>query len=290
MKIGFIGLGAMGKAMAANLIRAGHEVLVWNRSSGPVQELKELGAAVAGSVRAAFQGDACVTMLADDSAVRDVVMRKGFLPAGGSPTVHVNMATISVALADELAAFHRTAGVPYVSAPVFGRSNLAVEGKLHILAAGDSRAIDKVRPALDAMGERVWALGAEPRQANAVKICGNFLVAAALEAMSEAVALGRANKVEARDLLEILTTVLFDTPVYKAYGKLIANQQFEPAGFRLVLGLKDVRLALEAGENGNVPLPLASIIRDTFLEAIAHGDGEKDWAAISQVARRRANL
>ncbi len=290
MKIGFIGLGSMGKGMAASLLRGGHQVVVWNRSPGPVTELKALGAEIADSARAAFQGDAFVSMLSDDRAIREVVMTNGLLPAGGSQTVHLNMATVSVAFADELTAFHRAAGVPYVSAPVFGRHNVAASGKLNILAAGDAGVIEKVRPALESMSQRIWMLGPNPRQANAVKICGNFMVGAAIEAMSEAIALGRASNVNAKDLLEIVNTVLFDTPVYNGYGRIIADEAFEPAGFKMTLGLKDIGLALAAGEGGSVPLPLASLMRDNLLDALAHGGADKYWAAMSRVALRRANL
>jgi 3-hydroxyisobutyrate dehydrogenase-like beta-hydroxyacid dehydrogenase len=290
MKIGFIGLGAMGKGMAACLLRGGHQVTVWNRSPGPAREMQALGAQVAESPRAAFQGDALVSMLPDDPTIREVFITNELFMPGESSTVHINMATISVAFADEFAAFHRAAGVPYISAPVFGRSNIAAAGKLNILAAGDPIVIEKVRPALEAMSQRIWMLGALPRQANAVKICGNFMVGSAIEAMSEAVALGRASGVEAKDLLEIVTTVLFDTPVYKGYGKIIADKEFEPAGFKTTLGLKDIGLALLASETGNVPLPLASLMRDNLLDAIAHGGADKDWAVMSEVALRRAKL
>jgi len=290
MKVGFIGLGTMGLPMAANLLKAGHEVTVWSRQPGPAEALRALGAQIAESPRAAFRGDAFLSMLSDDSAVRAIVMDGGLFADGGSATIHVNMATISVAFADELAAFHREAGVPYVAAPVFGRAEVAAAGRLNILAAGDRASIAKVQPLFDAMGQRTWLVGDRPSQANAVKICGNFMLASAIEAMSEAVALISAQGVPPKTFLEIMTSTLFDAPAYKGYAKIIGDQLFEPAGFRLTLGLKDVRLALSAGEAAHVPLPFASVMRDVFVEAIAHGLANSDWSAISQVALQRANL
>jgi 3-hydroxyisobutyrate dehydrogenase-like beta-hydroxyacid dehydrogenase len=280
----------MGLPMAANLLKAGHEVAVWSRQPGPAEALRALGAQIAESPRAAFRGDAFLSMLSDDSAVRAIVMDGGLFADGGSATIHVNMATISVAFADELAAFHRDGDVPYVAAPVFGRAEVAAAGRLNIVAAGDRASIAKVQPLFDAMGQRTWLVGDRPSQANAVKICGNFMLASAIEAMSEAVALISAQGVPPKTFLEIMTTALFDAPAYRGYAKIIGDQLFEPAGFRLTLGLKDIRLALSAGEAAHVPLPFASVMRDVFVEAIAHGLANSDWSAISQVALQRANL
>lgn len=290
MKVGFVGLGTMGLPMAANLLKAGHEVTVWSRKPGPAHELRALGAQVAESPGAAFKGDAFLSMLSDDSSVRSIVMDGGLFADGRSPTIHVNMATISVACADELAVFHRDAGVPYVAAPVFGRAEVAAAGRLNIVAAGDRASIARVQPLFDAMGQRTWLVGDRPSNANAVKIGGNFMLASAIEAMSEAAALLTAKGVPTKTFLEIMTSSLFDAPAYKGYARLIGDQAFEPAGFRLTLGFKDVRLALSASEAAHVPLPLASVLRDVFVEAIAHGLADSDWSAISQVALRRANL
>jgi len=229
-------------------------------------------------------------MLSDDDAVRSVVMNGDFLPKGGSSTIHINMATVSVPFSKEIAQFHRERGVPYVSAPVFGFTAMAVAAKLNILAAGDPIAIDRVQPLFDAMGPKTFRLGEEPSRANVVKIAGNFMVACVIETMGEAGALVRANGMAAGDFLDVLVKALFDVPVYASYAGRIAEKRFEPAAFKLVLGLKDVQLALAAGGTANVPLPFASVLRDTFLDAIAHGDGNKDWSAISQVAERRSGL
>jgi 3-hydroxyisobutyrate dehydrogenase-like beta-hydroxyacid dehydrogenase len=206
-------------------------------------------------------------------------------PRGGT---HVNMATISVALTDELSEDHRRRGLHYIAAPVFGRPEAAAARQLHIVAAGEAAALDRVQPLLDAMGQRTWRLGAEPREASAAKLAGNFLIAAAIEGMAEAVVLAERHGVRPAALLEILSSTLFAAPVYRSYGTLIAERRYEPAGFRLELGLKDVRLALAAGESARTPMPMASLLRDHFLEAIAQGDGRRDWAALAEVARRHA--
>ncbi len=273
--------------MAARLLDAGHRVRVWNRSRKPVDELTRSGAEALTEPRQAF-GEVLISMLADDVAVREVVLAPGMLEAAPAGAIHVNMATISVALAEELVEEHRRRGLVYVAAPVFGRPEAAAAGQLNIVAAGDGPALDRVQPLFDAMGQRTWRLGEEPRQATAAKLAGNFLIAAAIECMGEAVVMAERHGVQPTDLLEILTNTLFAAPVYKNYGALVANRRYEPAGFRLELGLKDVRLVLAAGESARTPMPVASLLRDHLLEAIAQGDAELDWAALAEVARRHA--
>ena len=290
MKVGFIGLGAMGSAMASNLVAAGHAVTVWNRSETATQPLASLGAKVAKTPDRAAQGDVLCSMLANDQAVREVFLDSGLLDAMGPGTLHVNHATISVALAQQLAAEHARRGLAYVAAPVFGRPDMAAAARLNILAAGAPAAIDRVRPLLEAMGSRVWPLGEAPERANVAKIAGNFMLATAIESMAEATALTRAHGVSAADFLEVMTSTLFAAPAYQGYGKLIAEQRFKPAGFPLPLGLKDVELALTAGGAARVPLPFAGVLRDSLLEALAAGDAELDWSALALVAARRAHL
>ncbi|HZX70179.1 MAG TPA: NAD(P)-dependent oxidoreductase [Rhodanobacter sp.] len=290
MKVGFIGLGAMGSAMASNLIAAGHLVTVWNRSSEACAPLASLGAKVASTPDRAAQGDVLCSMLADDHAVRAVILDSGLLDSMDRGTVHVNHATISVALARELAAAHAERGLGYVAAPVFGRPEAAAAAKLNILVAAKATLVEQVRPLLEAMGSRIWPLGEAPERANVAKIAGNFMLASAIESMAEATALTRAHGVSAADFLEVMTSTLFAAPAYQGYGKLIAGQQFKPAGFPLPLGLKDVSLALAAGEAARVPLPFAGVLRDSLLEALAAGDADLDWSALSMVAARRAHL
>ena len=290
MKVGFIGLGAMGSAMASNLIKAGHEVTVWNRSPGPTEPLASLGAKVVKSADRAVLGDVLFSMLANDQAVRDVFITGGLLDAMDKGIVHVNHATISVALAKELAEEHAKRGVDYVAAPVFGRPDVAAAGKLNIVAAGRPGLIERVRPLLEAMGSRIWPLGDAPERANVVKIAGNFMLGAAIESMAEASALTRGHGVSAADFLEVMTSTLFASPAFQGYGKLIAEQRYTPAGFALPLGYKDIGLALSAGDAARVPLPLAGLLRDSLLEALSAGDEDVDWSIMAQVAARRAHL
>lgn len=286
MDVGFIGLGRMGQAMAARLVAAGHRVRVWNRS--PEAAKAVVGAKPVGSAAEAFAGDAAITMLADDTALRAVIVEGGLLDSGRRPAVHVGMSTISVALAKELAAVHGRAGVSYVSAPVFGRPDAAANGALNIIAAGTDEAIARAQPLFDAMGSKTWRFGTEPERANAVKLAGNFMIVSAIEAMGEAAAFAEGHGIPGAEVLEMLTGTLFTSPVYKNYGAMIMEGRYEPPGFTMRLGLKDVRLALAAGDAVNVPMPFASVLRDNLLDAIAHGDGDKDFAGLATVAARRS--
>ncbi|GGV01815.1 oxidoreductase [Kitasatospora herbaricolor] len=289
MTVGFVGLGAMGRGMAANLLAAGHPVRVWNRSPGPVEELVAKGATAAADLGEVYDSEAVVSMLPDDRTV-EALLLDGALLAGARAGVHVNMATVSVALAERATALHAEHGIGYVAAPVLGRPGVAAAGELNVLAAGEAAQLERVGPLLAAMGRRTWHFGDRPAQANTAKISANFLLACAIESMAEACSLAEANGVRPTDLIEMLTGTLFPGPVYSGYGSMVAERRYEPAGFRLPLGLKDVGLALSAGEARNVPLPFGSVLRDAFLDALAHGDGEKDWAAVAAVARRRAGL
>lgn len=290
MKVGFIGLGAMGAAMASNLLAAGHALTVWNRSEAAATPLVSLGARLARSPERAVQGEVVHSMLANDQAVRAVFLDQGLLDAMDPGTVHVNHATISVALARELAQEHEKRGLGYVAAPVFGRPDVAAAGKLNIVVAGKPDAVERVRPLLDVLGSRLWPLGEAPERANVAKIAGNFMLVTAIESMAEASALTRAHGISAADFLEIMTGTLFPSPVYQGYGKAIAEQRFAPPGFALPLGLKDVNLALTAAEAVHVPLPFAGILRDSLIEAIGAGGEALDLAALAQVAARRAHL
>lgn len=290
MDVGFIGLGAMGRAMAANLVKAGHTVRVWNRSRKSTDALAKEGAVPVASPRDAFRGNAVISMLADDAAVRAVIIDDGLVESAPAGLVHVNMATISVALARELTRLHDAHDVAYVSAPVFGRPDVAAAGKLQIVAAGDPAAVDRVQPLFDAIGQTTWRIGDAPERANVTKLAGNFMLVSAIEAMAEAAAMAKGHGIAERDLLGVLTNAVFTAPAYKNYGAMIAEQRFEPPGFKLTLGLKDVRLALAAGEAVSAPLPFASVLRDNLLDAIAHGDAERDWSSLAKVALRRAGL
>ncbi|MFJ3214875.1 NAD(P)-dependent oxidoreductase [Kitasatospora sp. NPDC086801] len=287
--IGFVGLGAMGRGMAGSLLRAGHAVRVWNRSPEPVAALVAEGAEAAGSLAEVYAADTVVSMLANDEAVERLLLDPALL-AGAATTLHVNMASISVGLAERAEALHAEHGIGYLAAPVLGRPPVAAAGRLNILTAGAPELLARAEPLFAAMGERTWNFGTSPQQANTAKISTNFLLACAIESMAEACSLAEAHGVRPTALVEMFAGTLFPGPVYSGYGAMVAERRYEPAGFRLPLGLKDVGLALEAGAARNVPLPFAGILRDAFLDALAHGDADKDWAAVAAVARRRAGL
>ena len=289
MKLGFIGLGHMGAAMAANLVRAGHDLSVFNRSPGRSGALVELGARDAATLAEACAGDAVITMLADDDAASDIALGDGgliaHLPKGA---IHVSMSTISVALSKRLAQAHAQAGQRYVAAPVFGRPDMAAAAKLFIVAAGDPATIEACQPLFRAMGQKTFPMGTEPSAANLVKLSGNFLLAAAIEALGEAVALIGKAGIDRRAYIEFLTSTLFNAPAYKTYGDLIVQGKFEPAAFAAPLGYKDIRLALSAAESLHVPMPLASLLHDRFLRLIAQGGEHLDWSAIGGLASQDA--
>jgi 3-hydroxyisobutyrate dehydrogenase-like beta-hydroxyacid dehydrogenase len=288
MDIGFLGLGTMGAPRARNLLRAGHTVHVWNRSPAPREALLKDGAHACDTPLDVAVAPILISMLANDEAVRSAVLDSGLLEALPEGAVHVNMATISVAFAQELATLHAGRGVAYVAAPVLGRVDVAEAGNLNILAGGDAAAIERVQPLLDVLGARTWRFGDAPGQANAVKLAANFCLASAIGTMAEAGALVRGHGVAQPDFLQMLGSTIFPGPVYQGYGGLIAREQYTPAGFKLGLGLKDVRLALAAGEAAHVPMPIASVLRDGLLEGVAHGDGDLDLAALAKVSARRA--
>lgn len=290
MEVGFLGTGRMGKAMAANLLKAGHRVRAWDKSPEPLHELERAGADIAANAADAVRGDAVISMLPNDAALREVFLAGGLLKRARGGLVSVNMGTVSLDCVDELVAAHDEHKIPYVAATVFGRPDVAAAGKLAIMAAGDAAAIDRVQPLFDAMGQKTHRVGPEARHANIAKIAGNLMVASAIEAIAEAAALLRKYRMSAPDVLDIIITSLFNVPVYQGYGRAIGGQQYVPPGFDLVLGMKDVNLALKAGEQANVPLPFASVLRDAFLDAIANGDADKDWSAIARVAARKAGL
>jgi len=289
MKLAFIGAGNMGSAMARNLLRAGHQVTVYNRTRAHAEPLRQDGAALADSpADAARDVGAIVTMLADDQAVDQAV--EGFLETLARGAVHIGMSTISVACSKRLAERHAARGQIYVAAPVFGRPEAAAAARLWIVAAGPPESIARCQPVFDAMGRGTSVVGADPWLANAVKLSGNFLIAAALESMGEAFALVRKSGVDAGQFLEIVNTALFNSPLYAGYGGAVAKEQFEPAGFKLRLGFKDLRLVQEAAESAAVPMPLAGVLRDRFLAAMARGEGDLDWAALARIAAVQAGL
>jgi 3-hydroxyisobutyrate dehydrogenase-like beta-hydroxyacid dehydrogenase len=286
MDVGFIGLGTMGSRIATSLVKAGHQVRVWNRSRAAMDALARVGARPVATAREAFSGDAVFSMLADDNAIREVIVP--LLDGAPKDIVHVNMSTIAIAFARDLATQHTARQLAYVAAPVFGRPELAAAGKLNVVVAGDASAIARVEPLLDVIGERVWRMGTQPERANVVKLAGNVMLGAAVQAMAEAAALALHHDVAPVDLLNVLTNGVFTAPAYKLYGALIAKESYDPPGFRVNLLLKDIRLALAAADVAAVPMPLADVVHDALLEAVAHGAGDRDVAALGMVAMRRA--
>ena len=284
MKIGFIGLGNMGSGMAANLLKAGHEVTAYNRSQDRVDAVAAQGARPARSVAEACDGDVVISMLANDEAVGAVAFGDGGILASlATGSVHISSSTISVALSDRLTAAHADAGQGFVAAPVFGRPEAAAAAKLFVIAAGAPATLQTVSPAFDAIGQSTFVVSEDPKAANLVKLSGNFLIASVIESLGEAMALVGKAGVDKQEYLEILTSTLFGAPVYKTYGGLIAREAFEPAGFAATLGLKDVRLVLAAGEDLQVALPIASMLRDRFLTLLANGGANLDWSAIGSL-------
>jgi 3-hydroxyisobutyrate dehydrogenase-like beta-hydroxyacid dehydrogenase len=291
MKLGFIGLGNMGQPIARNLLRAGHQVIVYNRTRKRAEELEPDGAVVAGSPAEASQAEAVFSMVADDHALEDIVFGSGgLLEAMPKSAIHVSISTISVALSKRLAEAHEGAGAGYIATPVFGRPEAAAAAKLIVAAAGRAEWIERVRPALEAIGRKLAIVGGEPWQANVLKLAGNFAIVSVLETLGEAFALLRKSGIDPKLYLEIVNGGLFQSPVYETYGAIIAERRFAPAGFKMTLGLKDVRLLLAAAESAAVPMPVASVVRDQFLSGIARGNGDADWASIADVAAGNAGL
>ena len=285
MDIGFVGLGNMGSGMAANLLKAGHQVTAYNRSQDKVDALAGRGARPAHTVAEACGGQVVVSMLANDDAVDAVTFgTDGILATLSAGAVHVSCSTISVALAARLSAAHADAGQHFAAAPVFGRPEAAEAAKLFVVAAAEPAVLQTVSPIFEAIGQRTFVVSDDPKAASLVKLSGNFLIASVIESLGEAMALVGKAGVDKRQYLDILTSTLFGAPVYATYGGMIARDEFEPAGFAATLGLKDVRLALAAGDDLQVPLPIASLLRDRFLTLLAHGGGQLDWSAVGALS------
>lgn len=290
MNIAFIGLGNMGLPMAANLIKTGHKLTVYNRTRSRAEQLQ--GARIANTPGEATAGsEVAITMLADDHALEAVIFGKDNVLESLPPNaIHVSMSTISVAFSRRLTSAHSDHKQHYVSAPVFGRPEAAAAAKLFIVAAGPAAQVERCHTLFDAMGQKTFAAGEDASGANLMKLAGNFLITAVIEGLAESFALVRKAGLDANLFHEILTNSLFNAPIYKTYGALINSQKFEPAGFKLPLGLKDNRLLLAAAEENAVPMPLASLVRDRFLAALGQGMGELDWSAISKLSAKDAGL
>ena len=292
MKVGLIGLGRMGTAMARRVLAGGHDLVVYNRTPQKAADLVQAGARAAASVGAACAGrEMLITMVADDAALQDVALSSGgvrdSLPAGAT---HVAMGTHGVAAIRALDAAHVEARQNFVAAPVLGRPEAVDAGKLGIVAAGPAGALAACAPVFGVIGGRVFNAGRKPESAAAIKLANNFVLACCIEAMGEAFALARKYEVAPMLLFEVLTEGLFAAPAYKTYGSIIAEERYDHVGFTARLGLKDTNLVLAAAESAGVPLPSANLVRDRLLGAIAHGDGDRDWSVIAREQARASGL
>lgn len=292
MKLGFIGIGQMGAGMAANLVKAGHEVTVYNRTAAKAEPLAALGARIATNVGDVCDGEVVITMVANDAALEEVVLsERGVLSRLQPGAIHISMSTISVALAEGLTEAHARAGQTFVSAPVFGRPDVAAAGKLFIIASGASEAMKRVEALLGAMGQSTLHISEQPRDANLVKIGGNFMIVSMTQAFGEAIALMRKAGIAPQAFVEAMTTTIFNVPIYKNYGGIIASERFSPPGFAAVLGHKDIGLALDAADELRVPMPLAHLLRDRLMRLVAsHGSESLDLTALAALSAADAGL
>lgn len=299
MDVGFVGLGAMGRPMARNVAGAGHQVTVYNRTRARAEAVVDVANVASSLADLACDRELVVTMLADDAAVEEVVFGRpddqgqvtpGLVAGLPEGALHLSMSTISPALSKRLDEAHRAAGQRYVAAPVFGRPEAAEARKLWVVAAGMHDDVERARPIVEAIAAGSTVVGDEPWQANVVKLAGNFTIGAMIETLGEAFALARKAGVEAKTFLDVIDSALFKSPIYRAYGTIIADERFDPPGFRLRLGLKDVRLALKVADDAHVPMPLASLLHDQMLALVANGEAELDWSSFARLAADRAGL
>ncbi len=291
-QIGFIGLGQMGRPMAANLLKAGYRLRVYNRTSSRIQDLGRDGVTAAPRpAEVVASGGIVVTMVANDQALEEIVSGSGgFGDALGEGGVHLSMSTVAPATARRLAAYHMDRGSAYVAAPVFGRPEAAAAKKLWICAAGAPAAKSRIASLLETLGQRVYDFGDNPAAANVVKLAGNFLIVSALEAMAEAFALVEKNGIDRANFAGLMTETLFGCLIYQNYGKLIAAQTYEPAGFKLSLGKKDIDLVLQTANENCMPMPLASLLHDRLVTGLARTRGDMDWTALALGVSEDAGL
>ncbi|HTD19987.1 MAG TPA: NAD(P)-dependent oxidoreductase [Ktedonobacteraceae bacterium] len=290
-QIGFIGLGNMGQPMAGSLLKAGYTLTVYNRTASKAEPLVAKGAKLARQPSEAVQpGGIVVSMVANDQALEEIVMSPGFLERLGPNGIHLSMSTVSPFTSRKLAELHTQHGSIYLAAPVFGRPEAAAAQKLWICLAGPQAGKERVRPVLEAMGQGIFDFGDDPGAANIVKLCGNFMIVSAMEAMAEALTLAEKSGLDRSAVIEMFTQTMFAAPIYQNYGKMIAEKRYTPVGFQQKLGLKDVNLVREVAEYAIMPMPLASLMHDRLLAGVAKGRGEMDWSALSLDVLENAGL
>jgi 3-hydroxyisobutyrate dehydrogenase-like beta-hydroxyacid dehydrogenase len=289
--IGFIGLGNMGQAMASSLLKAGYTLTVYNRTLSKAEALTAKGARLAHQPsEAVTKGGIVISMVANDQALEEIVMSPGFLERLGPGGIHLSMSTVSPETSRKRAQLHAQYGSIYLAAPVFGRPEAAAAQKLWICLAGPQLARERVQPVLKALGQGIFDFGEDPGAANIVKLCGNFLILSAMEAIAEALALAEKSGIARSAVIDMLTHTLFSAPIYQIYGKMIAEKRHTPAGFRQTLGLKDLNLVRDVAEHATMPMPFASLLHDRLLEGIAKGRGDMDWSALSLDVLENAGL
>jgi 3-hydroxyisobutyrate dehydrogenase-like beta-hydroxyacid dehydrogenase len=292
MRVGFIGLGKMGQGMTRRILGGGHDLVVYNRTPEKAADLASAGARIAGSMAdACRERDVVISMVSDDTAVKDVALRTGgLIESMARGAIHLCMGTHSVAAIQALSKAHGEAGQRLVSAPVLGRPDAAAAGQLGIVAGGPPEAVAECEPLFQLIGRRTFAAGAKPEGAAAIKLTNNFVLGAAIEAMAEAFSLVRKYGVQPQVFYDVMTDALFAAPAYKIYGKIMVDESYDKVGFMTTQGLKDLNLALAAADQARVPMPTANNVRDRLLGAIAHGDGEKDWAVMAREQARACGL
>ncbi len=290
--ISFIGLGNMGLAMATNLVEAGFSLQVYNRTAEKAQPLIAKGAKFCDRPGDVVEpGGIAITMLANDQALEEVVLgENGILEGLGPSGLHLSMSTVLPATAHNLAQHHERQGSHYLAAPVFGRPDAAAARKLWICLSGNGAAKERVLPVLNVLGQGVFDFGEDVGAANVVKLAGNFLIISAIEAMAEAFTLAEKNGIDRTKVADLFSQTLFGCTIYQNYGRMIAQQQYEPAGFKLSLGLKDVTLALQTARASQMPMPLASLLHDRLMAAVAKGKGDIDWTGLALEISEEAGI
>jgi 3-hydroxyisobutyrate dehydrogenase-like beta-hydroxyacid dehydrogenase len=291
MKIGFIGLGKMGLPVAENILNAGHDLTVYNRTPSKAASLKDAGASVASSPAEAATGDVVFTMPFSDDHMEEVMSGEGGILSEMKPgAIHVCMSTLSIVTADKITQAHAGAGHRYVAAPVMGRPEMAQAAKLFVLAGGEAKTIEAVQPIFDVIAQRTFVLGDRPSQANLIKLCINFMAASAINSMGESMALARKCGIDPDAYLEVFTGTIFPGVVYQTYGKIIAEKNYDSPGADLDLGIKDVGQLIEAATAETVPMPIASVLHNNFVMAKARGNEDKDWAVVAKVMAENAGI
>ncbi|MFB2921006.1 MULTISPECIES: NAD(P)-dependent oxidoreductase [Aerosakkonema] len=290
--IGLIGVGNMGLPLGLNLMASGYKLRVYNRTPEKAQPLIDKGAQLVSHPADVVEpGGIVFTILANDSALEAVTGgENGILSQLGAGGIHISMSTIAPATAVKLAADHEERGSIYLAVPVFGRPEAVAARKMWICVSGNTEAKARVRPILEQLGQGIYDFGEEVGAANVVKLAGNFLIMSAIEAMGEAFTLAEKNGIDRTVVANLFAQTLFACPIYQNYGRMVAQQEYEPVGFRLALGLKDITLALQTARESQMPLPLASLLHDRLIAAVARGRGDSDWTSIALSISEEAGL